>query len=68
AQNRAEDTASTYQTGQQVAEVILEVVENENPPLRIRTSAWAEQFCELKTSSDPDGTKLRDRIQGLFFS
>lgn len=47
-----------YQTGKEVAAVILEVAQKENPPLRIRTSAWAEQFCALKTQADPDGTAL----------
>ncbi|WP_066758220.1 SDR family oxidoreductase [Crocinitomix algicola] len=51
-----------YQTGKEVAAVILEVAQQENPPLRIRTSTWAEQFCALKTQADPDGTKLVNTI------
>ncbi len=47
AQSRAsEESASNYQTGKEVAEVILSVVNAEQPPLRIRTSAWAETFCQ----------------------
>ncbi|MBB3697250.1 SDR family NAD(P)-dependent oxidoreductase [Flammeovirga yaeyamensis] len=55
-----------YQTGKEVAEVVLQVAQNENPPLRIRSSEWAERFCQLKTQADPDGTKLRDMIANSF--
>ena len=58
----AEGEAGTYQTGRQVAEVILKVTESEKPPLRIRTSEWAESFCQLKTMADPDGTKLVNEV------
>ncbi|MFA8301330.1 MAG: SDR family oxidoreductase [Hyphomicrobiales bacterium] len=51
-----------YQTPEQVAEVILNVAQQDHPPVRIRTSKWAEDFCILKTQADPDGTILRDRI------
>jgi len=54
------------QTPNQVAQVVLEVIENPNPPLRVRTSQWANEFCELKTQADPDGEKLKTRlIQGM---
>ena len=55
-----------YQTGLEVAEVILDVAKNENPPLRIRTSQWAENFCQLKTKADPDGSKLVAQIRESF--
>lgn len=45
-----------YQTSEQVAEIILAVANNENPPLRTRTSDWSNEFCQLKTAADPDGT------------
>lgn len=57
-----ESAEQTYQTGKEVAEVILQVAETENPPLRIRTSEWAENLCQLKTQADPDGTKLRNEV------
>jgi len=67
AQKRAGDgDSSPYQTGLEVAEVILEVAESEHPPLRVRTSAWAENFCELKTANDPDGTKLVQQVEKYF--
>lgn len=66
-QKRAnESSESVYQTAIEVAEVILNVAQNENPPLRIRTSKWAEDFCRLKTQADPDGTKLVSEIKKSF--
>lgn len=66
-QKRAsESKESVYQTGLEVAEVVLGIAKNENPPLRIRTSQWAEDFCELKTKADPDGTKLVQQIKESF--
>lgn len=66
-QKRAsESTEQVYQTGFEVAEVLLKVAKTEKPPLRIRTSKWAENFCELKTKSDPDGTKIVNQIKETF--
>ena len=66
-QKRAtESKESVYQTGKEVAEVVLNVAKNENPPLRIRTSKWAEDFCNLKTEADPDGTKIVNQIKDSF--
>ena len=68
AQERAgNEELSLYQTGAQVAEVILEVAQNENPPLRTRTSPWAEEFTRLKTQADPDGNKLLAEVIEKFF-
>ncbi|TCI85531.1 SDR family oxidoreductase [Tenacibaculum sp. M341] len=67
AQSRAtSENTSPYQTGKEVAEIILEVAKNENPPLRIRTSEWAENMCNLKTKSDPDGTQLVNQVKEYF--
>lgn len=55
-----------YQSALEVAQVILEVTNNEHPPLRIRTSQWAEDFCKLKTANDPDGTKLVNEVKSAF--
>jgi len=55
-------TAAMYQTADEVAEVVLDCMRAENPPLRRRTSAWAEDLCALKTGQDPSGTMLRDRV------
>lgn len=66
---RAEGSSQqVYQTPLEVAKVILAVAQNENPPLRIRTSEWAEEFCSLKTVADPDGTKSVERIKERFLS
>jgi len=58
----AKDTAGVFQTAQEVADVIVTCVENPQPPLRVRTSPWAEKFCSLKTSADPDGKKLQNEV------
>ncbi|TRX58197.1 SDR family oxidoreductase [Fulvivirga sp. M361] len=66
-QKRAnESKEQVYQTGLEVAEVILKVAQNEDPPLRVRTSKWAEDFCQLKTQADPDGTRLVSQIKDSF--
>lgn len=54
AQGRA-DAQGLYQTSDEVADVIINTAQSENPPIRTRTSAWAENFAKLKTQSDPDG-------------
>ena len=41
-------------------------MESASPPVRVRTSAWAEALCELKTSADPDGTKLQKKVVEMF--
>ncbi|SNQ45080.1 SDR family oxidoreductase [Cellulophaga lytica] len=66
-QRRAnEEAENTYQTPLEVATVIANVTEDENPPLRIRTSAWAEDFTKLKTIGDPDGKKVIEQISSTF--
>ena len=57
----------TYQSAEQVAEVVMNCVASDAPPLRVRTSDWAETFTALKTSGDPDGTLLRDVLVGANF-
>lgn len=59
--SRARGTTA-FQTPDQVAEVIVKVVESRDPPIRIRTSKWAEKLCALKTASDPDGKKLQRKV------
>ncbi len=67
AQERASSgEKSPYQTGVEVAEIILKVAQHENPPLRIRTSEWAEDMCQLKTKNDPTGNKLVDKVYNYF--
>ncbi|WP_417307682.1 SDR family oxidoreductase [Devosia sp.] len=50
------------QTPDQVAEVVMDVLHAENPPIRTRTSEWSRQLCALKTDLDPDGTKLQAKV------
>jgi len=66
-QKRAnESKEQVYQTGLEVAEELLKVVKMKKTPLRMRTSKWAENFCELKTKADPDGNKIVEQIKDSF--
>ena len=47
-----------YQTSDEVAKVIVDVALSDSPPFRTRTFDWSNDFCRLKTSADPDGSKL----------
>lgn len=58
----ASGEGSVFQTPEEVAQVILDVLSQDNPPVRIRTSEWAEEFTKLKTIGDPDGKKLQAEI------
>lgn len=62
----AEGAERSYQTPLEVAEVVLRVAASEHPPLRVRTSEWAENFCDLKTHADPDGTRLAKAVTERF--
>ena len=67
AQNRAKsEGVSPYQTSSEVAAVILQVAMSDNPPLRLRTSDWAENLCQLKTQADPDGKKIVNHVAEYF--
>jgi NAD(P)-dependent dehydrogenase (short-subunit alcohol dehydrogenase family) len=55
----AQGDTGVFQTSEQVAQVIVDCANNPEPPIRVRTSEWAEKFCELKTGADPDGKKLQ---------
>lgn len=48
-----------YQTPDEVAQVVIDVMHASDPPVRIRTSHWSETFTELKTGLDTDGKKLQ---------
>jgi hypothetical protein len=56
------ESSGVSQTAEQVAEVIVNCIESSNPPLRCRTSAWAENFCRFKTQSDPTGKLQQDEV------
>jgi len=57
---------SPYQTADEVAVCVIDVFNSVNPPLRVRSSDWANAFCELKTQADPDGTRLVKLVNELF--
>jgi short-subunit dehydrogenase len=63
AQSRSE---GIYQTSDQVADVVIQCIENPNPPVRIRTSTWSEEFCNLKTQADPTGKLLQEMVTKTF--
>lgn len=64
------DSGSTfaYQTADEVAGVIINVLRASTPPVRVRTSEWAEELTRFKTQSDPDGLKQRDDVVARFLS
>jgi NAD(P)-dependent dehydrogenase (short-subunit alcohol dehydrogenase family) len=57
---------SAYQDADEVAAVVLRCIDADDPPVRVRTSAWAEALCELKTRADPDGKKLQRHVIDTF--
>ena len=57
---------TAYQTPDEVAAVVLKCIESRDPPIRIRTSAWSNDLCHLKTASDPDGKKLQKKVMEMF--
>ncbi|GLR70381.1 SDR family oxidoreductase [Agaribacter marinus] len=61
AQSRAANNGA-YQSADEVADKVIEVLTNDNPPIRVRTSEWAENFAKLKTQADPDGKKIQQQI------
>jgi NAD(P)-dependent dehydrogenase (short-subunit alcohol dehydrogenase family) len=61
-QSRSGGEVVVSQTGKQVAEIVLDVAQQEKPPLRIRTSEWAKNLCHYKTAADPDGTLLLNQV------
>ncbi|TAL62695.1 MAG: SDR family oxidoreductase [Legionella sp.] len=64
----AKSGTAVYQTSEQVADCVVSVVNSENPPLRIRTSEWANEFCKLKTQADPTGNKSVATVYKLFLA
>ena len=70
ARQRAESGGSSfaYQTAHEVADVVMGVLQSDNPPLRTRTSDWSEAFTHLKTVGDPTGVKQRDDVIQRFLA
>ncbi|MGB3554665.1 MAG: SDR family NAD(P)-dependent oxidoreductase, partial [Jannaschia sp.] len=57
-----------YQSPDEVAAVVMECIAAETPPVRRRTSDWAEEFTHLKTELDPTGEKQRQAVIDWFLS
>lgn len=55
-------SGGTYQTSDEVADVVMAVLADPAPPVRLRTSPWAKAFTALKTAADPDGRKLQAEL------
>ncbi|WP_298772368.1 SDR family oxidoreductase [uncultured Shewanella sp.] len=64
AKNRSDD--GVYQTSEEVAQVVLDCIVMDSPPVRMRTSQWAEDFCHIKTQTDPDGKRLQQKVLDTF--
>lgn len=62
AQKRIGSGESVSQTPAEVAAVIADVLEDDDPPVRVRTSEWAEALCHLKTGLDPTGKALQAQV------
>lgn len=63
---QSRNDTGVYQTCEEVSAVVLECINAEKPPIRVRTSAWSEAFCQLKTQADPDGQKLQQLVVDTF--
>lgn len=57
---------AAFQTAAECAAVVVDLVANATPPLRIRTGAWAEAFTHFKTAADPDGTRQVQQLAQMF--
>jgi nucleoside-diphosphate-sugar epimerase len=64
--NARERGTTAFQTPDDVAAVVIKCIESRDPPVRIRTSPWANDLCHLKTSADPDGKKLQKKVIEMF--
>lgn len=63
--SQSRSKSGIYQTALEVAQVVVSCIENENPPIRMRTSEWGENFTKLKTQADPSGKKLQEEVARL---
>lgn len=64
--SQARQDEGAYQTADEVADVVIGVIDAPTPPIRIRTSKWSEDLCHWKTQIDPDGTKQQASIVAQF--
>ena len=57
-----QDGSGLYQTADEVASIVMECVDAEDPPIRERTSPWGENFTRYETGLDPTGRKQRAAV------
>lgn len=63
---RGDRVGDIFQTPDQVAEVVIDCIENPEPPIRTRTSEWSRELCHLKTQADPTGKLLQEKVIKTF--
>lgn len=57
-----------YQTPEEVADVVINCIGQNKPPVRVRTSPWADDLTRYKTAQDPDGHQQREMVIERFLS
>ncbi len=62
------EAAESYQTSEEVALVVADCINMDNPPIRMRTSDWSEEFAKLKTQADPDGKLQQEDVIKRFLT
>lgn len=63
AQQRSKSKDKIFQSCEEVAEVVIACIESQDPPIRVRSSQWAENFCRFKTEADPNGKKQQRMVK-----
>lgn len=53
---------TVYQSAGAVAERVVSCLAMAEPPIRMRTSEWAENLCRFKTEADPDGRRQQSDV------
>lgn len=66
-QRQSRGDARSFQKPEEVAAVVVACADNPNPPLRVRTSEWAKEFCRFKTSGDSDGSRQTKMVKEMYF-
>ncbi|GLQ35661.1 short-chain dehydrogenase/reductase [Amylibacter marinus] len=57
-----------YQSADEVAAVVMQVMASQEPPIRVRSSEWADEFTKFKTGLDTDGLKQQKMVVDQFLS
>ena len=61
-QARSNSQQDIYQNSEEVAAIVADCIQSQDPPIRIRTSEWGEKFCKFKTNLDPTGKHLQAQV------